>query len=178
MENQKEKIDNSQPIVSLSPASLEDKIKPVRKVYWVCLGLLGIGIVIRIALIIAVIVALFVYGLCKDMVDYQLDKVRKMKFKFLPGVGAYQMFITMQPIFIAKYNLLVEKGKEGRMILHSNGYMYDVVVNDDATFSIVWHMSVGKALTPKRKYMAYRQVIAAMGFISYEIQRAFGIIGG
>lgn len=85
------------------------------------------------------------------------------------------MFDKLQPILISKYNMMVEKDKEGRTVVSHNGCMYDIIINNDATFSIWWRKSIAGAMLEIMKYKTYKKVLAAMGIIGYEIQNAFEI---
>lgn len=51
-----------------------------------------------------------------------------------------------------------------------------VNLEEDGTFVIWWRMSVAKAFLSTRYYPIYKNVIAVMGIIAYEVQQAFSVI--
>lgn len=71
--------------------------------------------------------------------------------------------------------MLAEKREDGVLALTFRGYTYDILLEDDDTFCVWWRMSMGKAFAPRSKYKQYREMLAAMGIIVYEIQRAYNV---
>ena len=118
---------------------------------------------------------LIVYPVDTSIVDHKRDRLRRKKFKLVADVDDESLFITMQATFSSKYGMLVEKREDGVMSLSYNGYIYDVLLQPDNTFVIWWRLGLQKALMPKNKYKSYRQILAAMGIIAYEIQKAFNV---
>lgn len=53
---------------------------------------------------------------------------------------------------------------------------YDVNLEEDGTFVIWWRMSVAKAFLSTRHYPIYKNAIAAMGIIAYEVQQVFLVV--
>ena len=116
-----------------------------------------------------------VYCIDVSVVDHKRDRLRRFKFKFSENIDYENMFLTVQPIFFSKYNMLVERREDGVLMLTHNGYTYDILLEDDATFTIWWRMSGASAFVPKNKYKSYRQILASMGVIAFEIQKAYNI---
>ena len=56
--------------------------------------------------------------------------------------------------------------------------LIDTYVNleEDGTFVIWWRMSVAKAFLSTRHYPIYKNAIAAMGIIAYEVQQVFPVV--
>ena len=93
-----------------------------------------------------------------------------MKFKLPANVTADELFVKMQPVFISKYNWGIERGDNGELTILDKKYKYDVNLEEDGTFVIWWRMSVAKAFLSTRHYPIYKNAIATMGIIAYEVQ--------
>lgn len=162
-------------LILKSSEPLPNEMLKIKKIYIIFIICIVLGIFID---------SLFAIGLLGLMVwytvDYHIVKVKRkvlryMKFKLVEGVDNENMFTTMQPIFTGKYNMLVEKNGNGVMVVNNGDYSYGIIIGDDDTFSILWSISVGKALLPMNKYKSYRKILASMGIIAYEIQNAYHV---
>ena len=91
------------------------------------------------------------------------------------NVTADELFVKMQPVFISKYNWGIERGDNGELSVLDKKYKYDVNLEEDGTFVIWWRMSVAKAFLSTRHYPIYKNAIATMGIIAYEVQQAFSV---
>lgn len=169
------KEDTSKARLVVSSEPLPNEMLKIKKLYWVCLFAILIGLVFTPLLAIGIMGAMLLYCIDDIVVKNKLDRLRRAKFKFVSGVGNDEVFQTMQPILVSKYSMLVEKGEYETISLTFQGYTYDLLLEEDDTFCIWWHMSLGKALVPRNKYKQYRQILAAMGIIAYEIQKAFNV---
>lgn len=77
--------------------------------------------------------------------------------------------------FISKYNWGIERGDNGELTILDKKYKYDVNLEEDGTFVIWWRMSVAKAFLSTRHYPIYKNAIATMGIIAYEVQQVFSV---
>lgn len=162
-------------MVVKSPEPLENEMLKLKKLYIVCLVSIAVGMFFPPLLAIGILALILLYSIDYRMVKYKRKVLRYCKFKFIENIDNEDMFTTMQPIFISKYKMLVEKGDGGIMTLTHDDYMYDINIEDDSTFTIWWRMSLGKAFLPQSQYKSYRKILASMGIISYEIQNAYHI---
>ena len=154
--------DTSQARTVTSPEPLPDEIKKFRKLY----------ILVPISLIIGILkgdftgwlaIAAFILLCLVCLIDTYADhKVRRLK--------------KMQPVFISKYGWDVERGDHGELTVLDKKYKYDVNLEEDGTFVIWWRMSVAKAFLSTRHYPIYKNAIAAMGIIAYEVQQVFPVV--
>ena len=102
------------------------------------------------------------------------DEIKK--FKLPANVTADELFVKMQPVFISKYNWGIERGDNGELTILDKKYKYDVNLEEDGTFVIWWRMSVAKAFLSTRHYPIYKNAIATMGIIAYEVQQVFPVV--
>ncbi|MGN1317682.1 MAG: hypothetical protein ACI4VF_01605 [Lachnospirales bacterium] len=167
--------DSSQARILTSPEPLPNEMLTIRKGYWVCLGLCAVGVLIPYALLFGMMGFVIVYGVDVSVVDHKVNRLRRFKFKISRNANNENLLETMQPIFVSKYNLIVERKQDGVMSIVINGYIYDVHIENDCTFTIWWRMSGGKAMISFNKYKIYRYVLSAMGIIAFEIQKNMGI---
>ena len=169
----KEDTSMARTVVSSEP--LPNEMLKIKKLYWVCFFAMLIGLVFTPLLGIGLMGVMLLYCVDDIVVKNKLDRLRRAKFKFVHGVGKDDVFRTMQPILVPKYSMLAEKGEDGITSLTFQGYTYDILLEDDDTFTIWWHMSLGKDVLPRNKYKQYRQILAAMGIIAYEMQKAYNV---
>lgn len=170
-------VNNTNAIVLTTAEPLPNKVQKLKKLYTVLLvtGIVGWLIDENILLVIGLFGIMILFILDDSYTNICRKALRADKFKFINGVTNEEMFDKLQPILISKYNMMVEKDKEGRAVVSHNGCMYDIIINNDATFSIWWRKSIAGAMLEIMKYKTYKKVLAAMGIIGYEIQNAFEI---
>ena len=159
--------ETSQARTVTSPEPLPDEIKKFRKLYI----LVPISLIIGILkgdftgwLAIAAFILLCLVCLIDTYADHKVRRLRRMKFKLPAGVTSDEFFKKMQPVFISKYGWDVERGDHGEL------------TEEDGTFVIWWRMSVAKAFLSTRHYPIYKNAIAAMGIIAYEVQQVFPVV--
>lgn len=174
-QNENAKISTKTAIVVKSSEPLPNEMKKIKKFYIVCLLCIAVGLLFQPLLGVGILGMMIVYIIDYHVVKVKRKVLRNLKFKLSAGVDNESIFQTMQPIFISKYKMLVEKGDDGNMMLTHDNYIYDIIINDDNTFTIWWRMSVGKALFSLSNYKSYRKILASMGIIAYEIQNAYHI---
>ena len=169
------KEDASQARIITSPEPLPNEVKKMRKGYLVCLACLLIGIIWQPLLILGLLGLLIFYLFMDAYARHKRKQLRIKKFKFVEGIDDATLFEVIQPIFISKYGMQVEKRKDGVVMITHEKCIYDILLEEDNTFCIWWRLSVGRALFSFSDDKIYRKNLAAMGIIAYEIQRAFGI---
>ena len=161
--------------VVTSPEPLPDEMKKYKKLYLVCILCCLGGILYKPLLGVGILGFLVVYCFFTGLCDRKNMKLRSAKFKFIPNINDEALFIKLQPVFISKYNWSVDKNNAGSLVVKYRKYSFDVTINEDNTFGIWWRSPGAKALIPIGNYKLYKEVIAAMGIIAYEIQNAYGI---
>lgn len=169
------KEDTSKARIVVSSEPLPNEMLKIKKLYGVCLFAMLIGLVFTPLLAIGLMGAMLLCCIDDVIVKNKLNRLRRAKFKFVPRVGNDEVFQIMQPILVPKYSMLAERGEHGIISLTFQGYIYDILLEKDDTFTIWWHMSVGKAFLPRSRYKQYRQILAAMGIIAYEMQKAYNV---
>lgn len=165
--SQARKLDSTEP--------LPNEMIGIKKLYIVCFIAMGIGLFYTPSFAIGILGLMVVYCIDSSMVDHKRDRLRRAKFKFTVDVDDERLFEIMQPVFISKYKMLVEKRDDGAMTLTHNGYSYDILLQKDDTFVLWWRESGIKALVPKNKYKSYCEILTAIGIIAYEIQNTFNV---
>lgn len=171
--------DTSQARIVTSPEPLPDEVKKFRKLYILVPLCLIIGLIkgdFTGWIAIAAFILLCLVCLIDTYADHKVRRLRRMKFQLAAGVTSDEFFTKLQPVFIAKYNWSVERGDNGELTVLDKKYKYDINLEEDGTFVIWWRMSVAKAFLSTRHYPIYKNAIAAMGIIAYEVQQAFPVI--
>ena len=168
--------DTSMARVLTSSEPLPNEIQKFRKYsYLICLVCLLLGCFIQVLLLVPMLGFPMVFCIVEAIADHKKQRLRQAKFKINPEVNNEILFSATQPVFVSKYNLLVEKNQNGTMKINHNGYMYDIHINEDGTFIVWWRASIKKAFLSLFHYKEYRTLLADIGFIAYEIQQAVGI---
>lgn len=169
----------SQARIVTSPEPLPDEVKKCNKLYILIPVCLVIGLIQNdfmgwgaMAILVLLCLVCFIDAYAKRKVQ----RLRRMKFQLPSGVTSDELFIKMQPIFISKYNWNIEKGDNGELTVLDKKYKYDIHIEEDGTFVIWWRMSLAKAFLSMRHYPIYKNTIATMGIIAYEIQQAFQVV--
>lgn len=175
MQKENERVSMNKAVVVKSSEPLPNGMKKIKRLYIVCLLCIAVGLLFQPLLGVGILGMMIVYIIDYHVVKVKRKVLRNIKFKFTEGIDNENIFQTMQPIFVSKYKMLVEKGDVGNMMLTHDNYIYDIIINDDNTFTIWWRMSVGKAFLSLSKYKSYRQILASMGIIAFEIQNAYHI---
>jgi hypothetical protein len=159
-----------------SSEPLPNEIQKFRKYgHTICFACLLLGCLIHILWIVPMFGFPLIFGVVESIADYKSQRLRRAKFKINPEVNNEILFSATQPVFVSKYNFLVEKNSNGTMMINRNGYMYDIYIENDGTFTIWWRASLKKVFLSLIHYREYRTLLADMGIIAYEIQHAVGI---
>ena len=94
------KEDTSKARLVVSSEPLPNEMLKIKKLYWVCLFAILIGLVFTPLLAIGIMGAMLLYCIDDIVVKNKLDRLRRAKFKFVSGVGNDEVFQTMQPILV------------------------------------------------------------------------------
>ena len=168
--------DTSKARTLTSSEPLPNEVKKFRKYgYIACFACILLGYFYNPLAAVGLFGLIIVYTIIDYMCKYKSQKLRMAKFKINPEVTNEILFSATQPVFVSKYNLLVEKNQDGTMRVNRSNYMYDIKIKDDGTFVVWWRASLKKAFFTLNYYKLYRTVLADIGFIAYEIQHAVGV---
>jgi hypothetical protein len=167
-------MDNRLVLKSAQP--LDNALLKWRRLYWLGLLFIIIGIVVRVFWGIAILYLAVCYTVNYCIIQWKWMGLRDIKFKFIPNVPYDDLFNRLQPALLSKYGsgFMIERGSDGRITITYDGLIYDIILEEDY-FKIGWRMSVGKAFLSIREYKYYRKCLIAMGMIGYEAQRAYAI---
>lgn len=168
-----------------SPEPLKNEVKTIRNIYWTfgIITIIGFVLSIDMLLVAGLLAWMATFLIVSCIIDVKTKSLREKRFLITQTADSEQLFMKMQSLFISKYNWEIEKDKNGNLVIITNKYIYDVAIkeeNGNKYFTIWWRMSIGKAFTStfafNLKYPIYRNVIASMGIIAYEIQQAFPVM--
>lgn len=155
---------------------LPDEIEKLRKGYWVCIVCCLLGSIVPILLPGGLLALLVFWIFMQNHTEHVRLNLRKKKFLFKPNINDDQLFLAIQSVLMKKYGMQLERSKAGNVIVMHDKLIYDILINEDNTFSIWWRMTAARAFfTIDREKKGYRKSRMAMGIIAYEIQTAFGI---
>lgn len=104
--------------------------------------------------------------------------LRNEKFKFISGVSCAEIFDKLQSRLISRYgsSMQLTISSENTVCVTYGSFTYEIIPNNDSTFSMRWTKSVGGLFAPFDSYSNYKKVIVAMGMIGYELQQGFDIV--
>jgi hypothetical protein len=169
---------SSNGVVVSSPQPFEDKMKTYHIVIWT------IAIVLAIICMFGYGVYGLIYGIVFAFAFSRLEYKKflkctrplvNQKYRFVNKVSYKQLFSDMQPIFISKYNYVVEVGDDFNMVLANSKFSYSVTVWNDGTFTIKYHIPLVRIIFSINDYLDYKKLISDMAIIAYEIQRKYEI---
>ncbi len=164
-------------IVLTSSEPLKNRMLGWRKLYWITLVLLIIGLFIKTSFLgIAIIYLMICYTINDVLVDWKWVKLRKCIFKFKQRITYDEVFSKLQPALLSTYgsSFMIERDSAGGITISYDGLYYDLILEEDY-FRIHWRTSLGRAILLLRQYKYYRKTLVAMGMIGYELQKAFDI---
>ena len=165
-----------------TPEPLYDQLRKVKSVYPI-LGcyIIVIFFLIRKVSLIGVFGLIVTYLIDMHITKERLYQLRKMKFWANNEMVDAEIIKKLQPIMTSKYGNSVSQNKNGQTVITINEFCYTIVLNQDSTFCIRWGMAAEETdLTTRISnsvyYKYYKEILAAMGKIAYEIQAQFGIL--
>lgn len=154
-----------------SAEPLPNEMKKIKKCYLIAGGMCLLGIFFFPLLDIG-ITALIVLAIVDSCVcDKKLQRLRRFKFKYNAEVGYEELFMAIQPVLMTDYGMTLEKRKDGVISINCKDFIYDLIPNNDCTFTLWWRTTL-KKMRLRGKYEKYKIFIKDMGIIAYTIQQA------
>lgn len=158
-----------------SPEPINDGGRKYNKMYFV-LG--GIGAVVGLfsggisgLLFFALIMLVLALGIKYYIVDFKLKWSRNYKFALDKKVPGNVLIEKLIPILLP-LNMTIEKDTNGLPIITYKNIIFDIIYNDDDTFTIWWRRSIMRSFFSLRGSISlYRDVVVVMGIVGYNIQK-------
>ena len=126
----------------------------------------GFGIII---LIVVLMISIF-------QMSFHMDKMRRLKFKFVNNVSNDDIYNKLSPILTQKYGDKIEFDQEGDTLsVHYKSIIYDINLHEDSTFSIWWRKSIGGAFFTINEWKEYKKIRTGTAMVAYELQKAFHV---
>ena len=173
-------------IVLKLPVPISSERPPWRNqayVYSVIAGivLLSIGVGVNSFILVAIgifselLVPYWTKDKDNDSMRDHLDVLRKTKFKFVCNVDMNDVYLRLKPALKEQYGDDIKFDVEnGLLSITFKKTIHDLVLNDDATFCLYWHKTIGRAFT-ETDATTYNTVREGIGIIAYELQKQFNI---
>ena len=126
----------------------------------------GLGIII---LIVVLMISIF-------QMSFHMDKMRRLKFKFVNNVNNDDIYNKMYPILTQKYGDKIEFDQEGDTLsVHYKSIIYDINLHEDSTFSIWWRKSITGAIFSFNGWKRYKKIRIGTAMVAYELQKVFNV---
>ena len=156
-------------IVLQSAAPISTKTGWCKWGYIISLVLIAFGGIGILGLIGVFMVEHFIMG-------FHRDKMRRLKFKFVDGVSADEIYNKLQPELVKKYGDKIQFDRDGGTIsVNYNSIIYDINLQDDNTFCIWWRKNLANAFFSWNEWKEYKKIRTGTALVAYELQRAFEI---
>ena len=170
MKKKEEKI-----FILKSPEPIDDGGRKYNKIYFV-LG--GIGGVIGLfaggiggLILFGIIMLILGYIIKYYIINFKLHWSRNYKFKLDKKVSSDILIEKLIPILLP-LNMTIERNTNGLPIITYKNIIYDIIYNDDNTFTIWWRRSLMRSFFSLRDSISlYRDVVVVMGIVGYNIQK-------
>lgn len=159
-------------ILLTSSDPLPNRMLKIRKLYWLCLASMILGLVIEFFLGVGLLGFMVVYIIHNIVLSYNTGLLRGMKFRY-GNLTVDELFPKLQTALLAQYQgaVLMERNQEKGIVLTFDGHIYDLNLNEDGTFSLWWRMSAGRAFFSLNEYKSYRKLLVGYGVLGYHIQQ-------
>ena len=126
----------------------------------------GFGIII---LLVVLMISIF-------QMSFHMDKMRRLKFKFVNNVSNDDIYNKLSPILTQKYGDKIEFDQEGDTLsVHYKSIIYDINLHEDSTFSIWWRKSITGAIFSFNGWKRYKKIRIGTAMVAYELQKAFHV---
>lgn len=126
----------------------------------------GFGIII---LIVVLMISIF-------QMSFHMDKMRRLKFKFVNNVSNDDIYNKLSPILTQKYGDKIEFDQEGDTLsVHYKSIIYDINLHEDSTFSIWWRKSITGAIFSFNGWKRYKKIRIGTAMVAYELQKVFNV---
>lgn len=130
-----------------------------------------------IAFVLGILILVFAGTKDRNAVESQLDELRLMKFKFVPNVNFDDIYNKLQPALDKRYKGEVDFDRDEETIsIIRKRTIYDIILEDDATFRIHWRKNLSNAvLSVWSERSLLKEIRTETAIISYELQQQFGV---
>lgn len=175
---------NNEKIVLQSAKPLESKDRDGRKFYLIAAECgFGLGIVLAFMiganiwayLLLGLFVALLAvpvgWGIRNKKLKYKCFGFRNMRFAVDEKPTQAELYQRLLPAF-GSLGIKMEMNDKNGVCISHNGLYYNIVFNEDESFSVWWYQSLGMAFLRKGYYIGiYKKLLVSMGLIAYHVQR-------
>lgn len=160
-------------LVLTSSAPLPNEMLKIKRLYWVGLALLPLGLIAPPLVLIGVCALLGIYVIDYISISAKQRKLRSMQFGYDSSISADELLNRLQPVLFSKYGtqMTVEKNEAGRVSISFNAHIYDIHIGNDNTMKIWWRKSLSGAMLSVNEYKSYKKNLNSMGILVYEIQQ-------
>ena len=161
------------PLVLMSSEPLPNKMKKLKKLYWVGIGICAVGVLFAPIIAVGILFLACLYLVDTVMVSQHRGKLRILKFKYDNSISFDELFPKLQERLISKFKgaMLLERNENGGITISYDDHIYDMHINPDGTFCLWWRKSLGKAFLSFSDYKSYKKILNGMGILAYEIQQ-------
>lgn len=133
--------------------------------------LLGGSFDILAILVFTILSVLVGWGIRNKMLKYKSFGLRKLRFLADAKPQSTELYQRLAAVF-TPLNMKVELDQSGIVSVYHNGIYYDVVFNQDDSFSLYWRQSLIKSMLRHGYYISvYKKALVSMGLIAYHVQR-------
>ncbi|MBQ8333840.1 MAG: hypothetical protein IJX93_08710 [Clostridia bacterium] len=155
-----------------SSEPLPNRMLKIRKLFWLCLACTVLGLFIPFFMGVGILGFCIVYIIHNLALTVCRNQLRDMKFLY-GDLTADELFVQLQSVLLAQYQgaVLIERDAERKIVFTFDGYIYDLHLYENHTFSLWWRMSAGKAFLSLDDYKGYRKLLTAYGILGYHIQQ-------
>lgn len=164
---------NLEPIILKAPVPLDDGGRKYNILYLLLGGgglIAGFNAGLAGALILGLFGIMIAYTIKLAIVDWKWKDLRKLKFALGYKRNYDELIQELLPI-LTPLNMGIEKHKEGYPSVIYKNTFFDVIYNDDQSFTIWWRKSLIRAFAPKSALSYYSDAVKAMGIIGYYVQQ-------
>ena len=172
---------NKEKIVLQSPEPLNGGADNGKRFYMIAAGCgLALGIVLSLMwgtvnifawLFFALLTTLIGWGFRNKQLKYKCFGLRNMRFMVEEKPSYPELYQKLLPVFNSS-DMKMELNKDGILCISYDCVYYDIVFNEDDSFSIHWHQSFAMAFLRQGNYISlYKKALIAMGIIAYHVQK-------
>ena len=164
-------------LILRSSAPLPNEMLKIKKLYWICVALLLIGVFVQAFLAFALLGFIVVYIIDYLGVSAKQGHLRTIKFKYDSEISQDELMEKLQPALLSQYgnSMIFERDEKGMISISFKNHIYDIHLSGDNTMTIWWRKSLSGAFFSVNNYKSYKQNLNSMGIIAYEIQKCCGI---
>ena len=111
------------------------------------------------------------WGIKNKVLKYKSNILRTMRFMVDEKPSYSELYQRLFPLF-RQLNIKMEINPNGSICIPYDGLLYDIIYNEDDSFSVRWRQSGFKAFMQQGYYISiYKKAVVAMGIIAYHVQR-------